>query len=44
MGGSTILMIYPDERIVVSILTNVSSVRHTALAAAVADLFATVGS
>lgn len=43
MGGSTILMIYPEERVVVSILTNVSSVRHTETAAAVADLFAAVG-
>ncbi len=39
VGGSTILMIFPDRGIVVSILTNIQSGRPTQAARSVADLF-----
>ena len=40
MGGSTVLLLVPGDRIAVAILTNISSVRHTGTAAALARLFA----
>ena len=39
MGGSTVLMIYPDAGVVVAVLTNVSGAPTTAIARPVADLF-----
>lgn len=40
MGGSTILLIHPDEGVVVCILTNLQSVRHVETARAIASRFA----
>lgn len=40
VGGSTILLIWPEERVVVSILTNLESARPTGPAREIAALFA----
>ncbi len=42
MGGSTILLLYPDDGVVVALLANLQGARHTATARAIADLFAAV--
>lgn len=39
MGGSTILLLRPDQGVVVAILTNLQSVRHVETAHAIADAF-----
>ena len=39
MGGSGVLMIYPDEGVVVAVLTNIGGAPTTAIARPVADLF-----
>jgi CubicO group peptidase (beta-lactamase class C family) len=44
VGGSTILLIWPDARVVVSILTNLESARPTEPAREVAALFAAAAS
>jgi serine beta-lactamase-like protein LACTB len=41
MGGSTVLFLYPEEGVVVSILTNLESARHVDTARTIADLFLT---
>lgn len=41
MGGSTVLTLFPDDDVVVSVLTNIRSARPIELADAVADLFIT---
>jgi len=43
MGGTTVLVIYPDEGIVVAILTNVQGASQTRNARQVADTFAALG-
>jgi CubicO group peptidase (beta-lactamase class C family) len=40
MGGSTILLLLPDEGVAVAILTNLQSVRHVETARAIARAFA----
>jgi len=42
MGGSTILLLYPDEGVAVALLANLQGVRHTRTARAIADLFTSV--
>jgi CubicO group peptidase (beta-lactamase class C family) len=39
MGGTTILLLYPDEGIVVSIVTNIQGASQTRTSRAIADLF-----
>lgn len=43
MGGTTVLVIYPDEGVVVAILTNVQGASQTRNARRVADMFAALG-
>jgi CubicO group peptidase (beta-lactamase class C family) len=40
MGGSTILLLLPDEGVAVAILTNLQSVRHVETARSIARAFA----
>ena len=43
VGGTTVLVIYPEEGVVVSILTNIQNASQTGNAAQIADMFVTVG-
>lgn len=43
VGGTTVLVIFPDEEIVVAILTNIQGASQTGNARRVADMFAALG-
>ena len=43
VGGTTVLVIYPEEGVVVAILTNIQNASQTGNAAQIADMFLAVG-
>ena len=42
VGGTTVLLIYPEEAVVVAILTNIQDASQTVTAREIANLFASV--